>query len=145
MIAVGTVKFVLYKVLITQGTRIALIVACSFHSFEAVAASQIAVSIVAVAVSRHFLRRSIGLTWADMASATRPSAAVTAMSMAGPALVAIFYPPAPDLVWSPFLLAVATGALGWLAGVYVVGHPVRDELEILFRKTWSLVASPHRV
>jgi hypothetical protein len=67
------------------------------------------------------------------------------MSMAGPALVAIFYPPAPDLVWSPFLLAVATGALGWLAGVYVVGHPVRDELEILFRKTWSLVASPHRV
>lgn len=145
MVAVGAVKYVLHKALIIQSTRIAIVVACSFYSFEAVAAGQIAVGVIAVAVSQFYLRRAIGLGFRDLVMASMPSAAVTAVSMIGPVLVALFYPPGPGLLWPPLVLAVASGGIGWLVAVFAVGHPVRNEIMILFRKTRSLVASPHRV
>jgi O-antigen/teichoic acid export membrane protein len=145
MIAVGAVQFTFYREVIIQGVRFALVVLCSFHSVEAVAAAQIVVYLVGFTINHAFLNRLVGLTLADLARAVARSAIVTVGSAVGPVLVTIFFAPTPDRIWQPVLLAVATSALGWLAAVFAVDHPARNEISILFKKTKSFALSPHRV
>lgn len=144
MIAVGAVKLVLYKEIFIQGLRIVLTVACSFHSFEAVAAAQIVVYLAALVINHVYLNRLVGLTVADVAGATGRSLAVTIVSAAAPILVAVLLPASPNALWLPFLLATAGAAAGWLAAVFVFDHPARNEISILFRKTRSFAALPRR-
>ena len=144
MIAVGAVKLVLYKEIGIQSLRIVLTVACSFHSFEAVAAAQVVVYLAALAINHTILNRLVGITTADLAGAVGQSLAVTISSAAGPVLVAVLMPASPGWVWPPLLLAALGSAIGWLAAVVAVDHPARNEIAILLRKTRSVAASPRR-
>jgi hypothetical protein len=100
---------------------------------------------VGFTINHAFLNRLVGLTLADLARAVARSAIVTVGSAVGPVLDTIFFAPTPDRIWQPVLLAVATSALGWLAAVFAVDHPARNEISILFKKTKSFALSPHRV
>lgn len=133
MIAVGYVHLTFYKELAIQGVRLVLVVAFSFYSFEAVAASQIAVYVVAVAVNHFLLTRLTDLTWGDLVRASRSSALVTGASVIGPIMVALFYPPGPEFLWPPLLLAAVMAAGGWLAAVFWTEHPAREEVAIILK------------
>lgn len=142
LIATGAVSCVLRRALIIQSFRIILVVGCALYSLYAVAAAQIVVNVLAVAVNLHYLNRVIGLNFGDLVRTSRPSAGVTAFSIIGPGLVALVWPAAPGFLWPPLLLAVATGGIGWIGGVWAFGHPIREEIVILIRKTRSLVPVP---
>ena len=136
-IAHGAVRLVLMRVLFVQSVRVAVIVACAFYGFVAVAAGQVAVSVLAVIVNQQLVSRLIGFTMADRMQASWHSLVVTLAAVSGPIVVAVFYPATPTLLWPPLLLALATGGAAWLAAVVAIRHPLRDELAILARKTRS--------
>jgi hypothetical protein len=133
-----------YREVAIQSTRLVLVVACSFYSVELVAASQIIVYVVALALNQIILNRLVGLTIGDMLRASVRSFVVTIVSAAGPVLVTIFYAPTQGRLWTSLLLAAMTSLIGWLAAVFAVGHPARNEIAIFFRKAVSLRVSPHR-
>jgi O-antigen/teichoic acid export membrane protein len=144
-IAAGAVHLSFYREVAIQSTRLILVVTCSFYSVELVAASQIIVYLVALAINQVILNRLVGLTIGDMLRASVRSFAVTILSAVGPVLVTMFYEPTPDRLWTSLLLAATTSLVGWLVGVFAVGHPARNEIAIFFRKAVSsLRASPHR-
>lgn len=134
LIAIGAVRTALVTETAIQLLRVLLVVACAYQGFVAVAASQIAVQLFALCVMQVLLRRFVGLGVRELAAASLRSLLVTLASAAGPALVALYYPPRPDLLWPPLLLALSTGGIGWLAAVFLADHPLRNEIEILLRK-----------
>lgn len=140
IIAHGAIRLALLREIFVQSIRIAVIVVCAFYGFVAVAAGQIAVTVLAVVINQLILQRLFGLTVGDRVRACRGSLLVTAASVIGPIAVAVLYPAAPGRLWPPLLLVLATGGAGWLAAVAATGHPVRDELAILFRKARSALA-----
>lgn len=138
LIAVGAVRTALVKEVLIQLFRLALVVACSFYGFVAVAASQIAYQFFALLVMQFLLRRFVGLGFSDLLACSTRSALVMLASAAGPLLVAVFFPPRVDFLWPPLLAAGTTAGIGWLIAVFAADHPLRNEIEILFRKLRSL-------
>jgi O-antigen/teichoic acid export membrane protein len=144
IVALGAIKLSLYREIVVQGLRVGLVIACAFDSFEAVAAAQIAVYAATLVINEILLRRLVGLTVRDLMRAVMPSLVLTAISAAGPLVVALLFPATPSYLWPPFLAAIGTGAAGWLAAAFVIDHPVAGEIALLLRKLRSLRASPGR-
>lgn len=142
--ALGAVRLGLLREVVLQGIRVAVVVVCAFHGFVAVAAGQIGVTALALAVNHLIVRRLTGLTAGEVAVACRPSLVVTAAAIAGPALVTGLNPPTPDNLWLPLLLALAGAGAGWLGAVLATGHPLRGEIAILLGKTRSVLAALQR-
>ncbi|SMF58787.1 Membrane protein involved in the export of O-antigen and teichoic acid [Tistlia consotensis] len=138
LIAVGAVRRALAMEVAVQAFRVAVTVACAFEGFVAVAAAQIAVHLVAFAIIQLLVRRTVGLGFGALMASCGRSFAVALASAAGPLLVALFYPPRPDLLWPPLLVALATAGIGWLAAIFATDHPLRGEITLLTGKVRSL-------
>lgn len=138
-IAQGAVRLGLLRELVIQGTRVVVVVLCAFHGVEAVAAGQVGVTTLSLMVNLLILRWLVGLTIVEAAKACAGSLIIAGATVVGPLLVAVLLPPAPDLLWPPLLLALATATAGWLAAVAATRHPLRGELSILFQKTRSVL------
>lgn len=138
----GAIRLGLLRELILQGVRVAVVVACAFHGFVAVAAGQILVTTLALCVNQAILNHLTGLTVRELWTACFRSLIVTAATAIGPAVVVTALPPEPGLLWPPLLLAAAAGTVGWLAAVVAADHPLCGELSVLVRKARS--ALPQR-
>lgn len=79
-------------------------------------------------------RRVIGFSWAELAAVLRRSALVALGATLGPALVRMVYGPATDEAFAALAWGSAGSALGFLAAVWLTGHPLRDELQRLRRR-----------
>ncbi|MEQ8396049.1 lipopolysaccharide biosynthesis protein [Thalassobaculum sp.] len=141
--AQGAVRLGLLREIIVQSARVVIIVLCAFHGVVAVAAGQIAATLLALIVNQTIVNRLVGLTAGELAEACLRSVAVAVATAVGPILVVVFLPPTPTFLWEPLLLGLATGGLGWLVGIAVTGHPLRGEMSIVFRKSRA-VLSPRR-
>lgn len=140
-IAHGAVRLGLKREALIQTTRVLVIVLVASHGVLAVATSQIAVTAFAMLVNQRILRKLVRLSALDLASACVRSAAVTAATAIGPGLAVTIWPPTPEFLWPPLLLAATGAATGWLIAVAVLDHPLLGEMAILFRKTRSALSA----
>jgi hypothetical protein len=105
----------------------AVIAVAAHYGLAAVAWSMFIVMPLETAVAMHFIRRSIPFSWAELAQALAPSAKVTALTIAGPVAV-IALDGTTQLSVPMGMLAGVLGAAGWLAGLWLCGHPLHAEL-----------------
>lgn len=139
--AVGRVGVVTSTTTIIQVFRIAILIPAAFHSLDAVAASQIAVSVVAVSLKYGLLRRYTTISLRGLLHALMPSLGVTSITMLAPVLVYGLMPPSDDNLWWPLALGGVGAAVAWLMGVWMLRHPLWFEVtniaDRIHRRRWS--------
>lgn len=85
-----------------------------------------------------YLARLTGLGWMELLRAVRRSAALTALTLAGPLLVSAAMPVGHGRYLAPLLAAAASSALLWLLGVALFRHEVLVEWQLVRRKALDL-------
>lgn len=111
-----------------QLVRVALAVAAAFYSVEAVAASQVLVYAVAIVLYYHKLGGYEVLRARSLLAGLMPSAMLTVATSIVPAAVLVLWPGSSAAHYLPaFLVAAAGAAATWLAGVFLLRHPISLE------------------
>lgn len=119
-----------------QLVRVALAIVAAFHSVEAVAASQLAVYAVAVALYYRKLACYDALRLSALVIELLPSLKLALVTSAVPAAVMIWWPGFSNDQYVPaFFVAAAGSGIAWLAGVFLLGHPLSGEI----RHAWSVM------
>lgn len=128
--AVGRYRDVTKIELQYQIIRIVLAIAAAFHSVEAVAASQILVYTVAVLLYYRILVAYDALRLRVLVVALAPGVALSIMVAVPPAVVLLLMSPAfPHHFAISLLVAAAGSGLMWLAGVFLIHHPLSIEIK----------------
>ena len=123
--------------------RVTLFGALLSVAFVAFGASQglIALGVVMIAsaalVACIWLRvtiKHIGIPFSDLLKTFRLSAAVALMASVGPLFALWLYGPYPETFVMPLVLGGFGGLLGFVAGIMVVRHPLREEIMTIWSK-----------
>ncbi len=125
-----------------QLIRVVLAVAAAFHSVEAVAASQVLVYVAAVLLYYRKLASYEALRFRPLVSSLVPSAVLAIGTSVAPALVLLLIPPAlSQHLAIPFFIASAGSGVTWLAGIFLLRHPLSQEIRnvlcIIRGRLWS--------
>ena len=129
LVALGRVRDTLWMSLISLPPSMLLIFVASPFGLETVAATQFIIAPVQVFVAISFIRRRIGVSWAEIAGTVGRSAVIALCSAAAPALVVVLQGEFSfGISHSALAFAVAGAGAGWLAGVALSGHPLLEEL-----------------
>lgn len=136
--AIGMVGVTTTVGTITQVVRIGLLIPAAFYGLEAVAASQILVAVFSNVIQYGMFRKHTVITARDLIRALSPSVAVTAATMALPALAFGLMPPTRGDLWAPLVLAGIGAGAGWLVGVRVLQHPLWFEVSNVIGRLYQL-------
>lgn len=141
LVAAGRVRDALTASLISLPPSVLIILLAAHQGLEAVAVGMALVAPLQMLTALVFVRRATGLTWADLANSSAASVAVSASTLVLPMLVVLWSPTGLALDWSQTAAAVAGGALGWAAGIWLTGHALTGEVVGL----WRHVAARRRI
>ncbi len=128
LVAVGRVRDTLTASLVSLPPSALLMIGVAPLGLDAVAASLLVTAPLQMAVAYHFVRRAVGLSWADLWRAAAPSALVTAGAMLVPLAVVAGQPAGGSVGIPGAVVAVAGAGLGWLAAALLATHPLLGEL-----------------
>ena len=122
----------------------ALLVAGALWSLEWAAASRIGYGLAWLCIYAAFMRRLVGFRWSAMAVIYLKSLAATAATVA-PLLVVYWRWRSPEEVDFLILAACAlAGCLGWIVAIFLVRHPVREEVLAVFESALDMLPRPLR-
>lgn len=108
--------------------RVVLAVLAAFYSLEAVAASQMLVYLVAIALYYRKLGSYEVLRTRSLIDGLLPSAMLTVATSIVPVVVLVFWPGGSNVHYlSAFLVAAAGTAAVWLVGMFALKHPLSME------------------
>lgn len=138
LVAAGRIRDTLWSSLIALPPSVLLVMVAGTISLEAVAASTFVLAPFQMAVAFAFVRRAIGVTWQEMATASRDSAVLAGATALVPVAVVAASGQGFALGWLPCALAIAGGALGWGVALRLVRHPLLDEILALWRSAAGL-------
>jgi O-antigen/teichoic acid export membrane protein len=146
LVAIGQYRAVTRIEVQYQLVRVALAVLAAFHSVEAVAASQVIVYAVAVVLYYRKLVCYDALRLRALVTAFLPSLKLAIATSAVPAAVLLFWPRFSTDQYVPgFFVAAAGSAIVWLAGVFLVRHPLSGEVRrllLLLRERMPVTSKP---
>lgn len=131
---------------VTMVARLTVVTALQSVVFAAIGASQgllwlgCAMIVSAAASATIWLRataKHINLSGVELRRTLRQSAMVALLSAIGPALALWVYGPYPVVLAMPLLMGSLIGAAGFVIGIVLFKHPLRDELYAAFAKIRS--------
>ncbi len=128
LVTTGRIRDTLWSSLISLPPSALIIVGASTIGLEAVAASMFVVAPLQMGVAFAFVRRAIGLTWREMALASRDSLTLALATALVPAVVIVASPDGFALGWIETAAAIAGGAAGWGLALGLLRHPIRTEI-----------------
>ena len=129
LVASGRVRDTFTSSLISLPPSVLIVVGAAwFGGLTTVAASLFVVAPLQMLVALFYVRRAIDLSWAELGAASRASACVTLGAAIVPAALVLLSPQGFALGLGASALAVAGAALGWLAALRLVRHPVEAEI-----------------
>jgi hypothetical protein len=128
LVAVGRVGTATRVEVTYQVARIGITIIAAFYGLEAVAASQVLVYMLAVALYYRQLFAYDALTIRNCVRALVPSAVVALATCIIPAAI-VFWPGlmVRHMVMA-FLIAFLGGGVCWLVAIFALRHPLRGEL-----------------
>jgi O-antigen/teichoic acid export membrane protein len=130
LVSMGAMRDLLVRSLIAWPTSALIIGGASFFGLYAAVLSFFIIVPFQAYVSLYFVRRRIALGWRDLAGACWGSAVIAGCSAVGPIGIAIALGHGLDLPISAGLVAGLLAALGWVAGIWLTGHPLAREIQL---------------
>jgi len=128
LLASGGVRDLFLRVLIFVPVAVAIIGGAAFLGIEAVAWSMMLVIPLNAFIALIFVRRRIGVGFADCARATWRSALVALATAAGPVALGLAVSPRFHLTIPEGAIGLVLAAAGWLLGLWATRHPLFVEL-----------------
>ncbi len=114
--------------LLIMPLKLAVLFVSAQFGLAAVAAGTILNACIELVPSQFAVNRVIGTRPLELVTALWKSLLATAASAAGPALVLIYLPPAVNHLWQPLLLAALSAGIFWLAAIFLLAHPLAEEM-----------------
>jgi O-antigen/teichoic acid export membrane protein len=134
LVSAGRVRDTLWSSLVSLPPSVAILILAADRGLDAVAAAMLIVAPFQMCVCFAYVRRAIGVTWKDLLKASRGSAALALGTALVPTLVLLVASPDGfSLGIAPTLIAIAGGALGWIATLILARHPIGEEIAIVWR------------
>jgi O-antigen/teichoic acid export membrane protein len=127
--AMGRIGLVTRIVVGLQFVRVPLLVLAAFHGLLAVAAVSIVTPLLGIAIYYPLLFKYTDLAARDVLHTLYQSLMVALSTLLSPVIVVCLLPPAANNLWPPLLLSAVGAAIGWLLGLYVMGHPIWPEMQ----------------
>jgi O-antigen/teichoic acid export membrane protein len=132
LVTLGRIRDTLVSSLISIPPSILLIAVAAPHGIMAVAAVSLVTGPLQAFVAVSFVRRHIGLAWAEILRAAAPGMAATIGAATGIVAVMSLLGFRTTLSFGEMLVAILAAGLGWLAGLWLSGHPLIGELRSLW-------------
>ncbi len=136
LLSSGAVSLIARVTLVVALQGLVLVAFGAWQGMMALGLALVASASVGTAIWLRVTCRSIGLPWRALAPALGKSAAVAAFASVGPLLAVGLYGPYPDAVVMPLLVGGGGGLMGFLGGVWLLQHPLADEIT----QMWSQVS-----
>jgi O-antigen/teichoic acid export membrane protein len=135
MVAYGHIKVVTKLHLLNQPVRVLAVLAGSMYGLMEIGYGLVVAECMVFGTTSHYLYKTNGVRYRVVMSATVKSAVLTACSIVVPALVLVTW--AADKHEVLQLAVGGSGALfGWLAGIVLTGHPIRQHLQQAQVRFW---------
>jgi hypothetical protein len=142
MVALGSIKYLLFRTLITIPVSAgAMAAGILLGGQEGAALSMLFIVPFQAFVSMSFVRHRISVRWREVASAVGKSAIVAVASVVGPLATIAANGMSFELSLGQAILAGFLAAAGWMAGVVATRHPLFGEVTSMLR-VLSSAASP---
>ena len=124
----------------TVPTRVVILIVALVlgGNLEAVGWASMLATVIHVAASLTFLRRLIGIRLREILSAVTKSAGLALFSSVAPTIVLLFMPVGPGDIWVPALLGACGAGIGFTGAVFLLKHPLADEVATIFRQARTL-------
>jgi O-antigen/teichoic acid export membrane protein len=138
--ATGSVRAVLPIALYTRAAQIAIVGCAANFGIVWVAAGQIALGCISFFVNTRYLRRCATVRIPALLSAAGPSVVVAGVTVILPLAAILIRPDVEES--SPWLSLIIGGSLGgivWLGAIIALDHPLKHELQALFREMLRIV------
>ena len=133
-VAMGQVKTYMIFQLILQPIAVILIILGARDGLHAVAFAMIVAGMLGFTISHWYLRRLLDISFSQIIKATYKSLLVTVAVIIPPLAIVMSTDVGPDNLWGPFILAICGAGLVWLAAILVLDHPIRQELQLIYRR-----------
>jgi O-antigen/teichoic acid export membrane protein len=127
-VAVGAIRHTVVLAFIQTALLLAGLVFTARYGIRTAAFSTCITIPVCVGLSVWLVHRHVPFRWLELAGATLKSAEVSALSAIGPATIMIECRGHPLSPLAVIAVSAVTGALGWIAGLWLTGHPLFQEL-----------------
>lgn len=142
LIAGGYVSSVLYLESLVQAARIGVLLTSIWLPLEQVVPLLGLVALVEAGACQYWLKRHFGINLTRMKTGIFAAAVLAPLTLLGPALISttsISQTEAPHLLFLFLAMSALTAMIGWVAGIFLLKHPLRDELINLSRKAFELL------
>lgn len=140
-VAMGQVRLRAQLEAIGVSVRVACIVVAAPFGLEAVAWSIAATSLLRSALLYRSLAALTGMRAAELGRSVARSAALTALTVAGPALLMLSPGVAGASPVAVLALAGPAALAGWVAGIVLLNHEIKPDLVAAARQAWRRLPS----
>ena len=142
LVAGGHVSSVLYMECVVQAVRIAVLLTSIWLPLEKVVPLLGIVAVVEAGAYHYWLRRHFGISFTEMRRSLIAATVLALLTLMGPALLStlsIATTTGTPLLFAYLALTALIALAGWIIGLFVLKHPLRDELINLAAKSRRLV------
>jgi O-antigen/teichoic acid export membrane protein len=136
--AIGAVRRLFWINVISLPILIAGLALGSLYGLAGAAWGQAIAGIIGLGVTLDQVSRAAQVARGRLVAAMAPSALVAAASVLAPLAVVHWLGISPDHFWVPSLLASTVGSASWLGILFIIGHPLCDEILVVLRKLGQL-------
>ena len=141
MLSSGAVSSIAKATVLSALQSLAFVAVGASQGLAAVGFAMIMSTAVHAYIWLRVTTKQVGLPLLDLLRALRKSAMVALIAGIGPAFALSRYGPYPEGVVAPLAVGGFGGLFGFVAGIMVVRHPLRDEIMTIWskfvRKTWT--------
>jgi len=128
LVAAGRIRDALYASVISLPPSFLIVVGAAFIGLQAVALSLLIVAPLQMAVAYLFIRRAIDLPLLALLREFRHGVILTIGTAFIPGLIVALNGSGFDLGWVQTIAAIVGGAAGWFVTLFLVEHPLMEEL-----------------
>ncbi len=133
MVANGQVRNATISQLLSLPFRVATVYIASRYGLLATAIALIFSECLTLGIVSHFVYKTIDIGLGTLLLACRKSVVVALCTAVVPLAVRILWDGEKEQPWIPLAIGIAGAGLGWIIGVFVVSHPLKNHLLSLRR------------
>jgi O-antigen/teichoic acid export membrane protein len=138
LVAAGAVTEAFKATMASAVMNVALAAAAAGFGLLQVGGACVLGSAFGAVVFMRLTQRCIGFAWPDLRGALLKSAVVACCAAIAPATAWVAFGSGPGDILPSMAIGVTGGAAGFVAAAFLFGHPIREELRLLWAKVQAL-------